>query len=173
MLYPAGLVNLAAVLAFVTLAARLSRRRSRLSAEESRMPEFWTAVAALLMLAWTAREADHLARALEGVPGAHGRTLEQVPRASLARVHVLAAAFTSGGWLAQAIVLLALGWVRDSSFLRWTGLALFGITVLKFLAYDLQTVDVFWRFLTAIVVGAALLAVSYAYQRRNRVAPGG
>lgn len=172
-LYPAGTVNLAAVLGLVVLAARLSRRRATLAGEERRMPEFWTVVAGVLTLAWTAREADHLARALEGIPGMYGRTLGDVDPAARARVHVLAAAFTSVGWLAQAIVLLVLGWVRDSSFLRWTGLVLFGLTVLKFLAYDLQTVDVFWRFLTAIVVGAALLAVSYAYQRRNRAASAG
>jgi len=28
---------------------------------------------------------------------------------------------------------------------------------------------VFWRFLTAVIVGAALLGVSYLYQRRARV----
>ena len=60
------------------------------------------------------------------------------------------------------------GWIRSSAFLRWMGLGLFGVTVLKFLIADLQTVDIFWRFLTALVVGAALLAVSYAYQRRTR-----
>ena len=84
------------------------------------------------------------------------------------QVGVLAAPFTSAGWLLQALVLLVLGWTRRSAFLRWAGLALTGITVLKFLVADLQTVDVFWRFLTAIVVGAALLGISYAYQRRAR-----
>ena len=62
--------------------------------------------------------------------------------------------------------------MRQSAFLRWSGLALTGITVLKFLLLDLQAVDVFWRFLTAIVVGVALLGVSYAYQRRSRAARG-
>jgi uncharacterized membrane protein len=56
--------------------------------------------------------------------------------------------------------------------MRWAGLGLAGITVLKFLVVDLQAVDVFWRFLTAIVVGAALLGISYAYQRRARSASG-
>ena len=78
------------------------------------------------------------------------------------------AAFTSAAWLVQALALLAFGWTRRSAFLRWAGLLLFGLTVLKFLLYDLQTVDVFWRFVTAIVVGVAMLAVSYAYQRRPR-----
>lgn len=66
------------------------------------------------------------------------------------------------------MTLLVVGWMRRSAFLRWSGLGLTGITVLKFLVADLQTVDVFWRFLTAIVVGAALLGISDAYQRRTR-----
>jgi uncharacterized membrane protein len=40
--------------------------------------------------------------------------------------------------------------------------------VLKLLVLDLQQVGAFWRFLAAIAVGAALLMVSYAYQRRIR-----
>ena len=47
-------------------------------------------------------------------------------------------------------------------------MALLGLTVLKLLFFDLQQVDVFWRFLLAIVLGAALLGVSYLYQRRER-----
>jgi len=44
----------------------------------------------------------------------------------------------------------------------------FLLTVLKFAFYDLASADVFWRFLTAIAAGAAMLAVSYAYQRQAR-----
>ncbi len=170
--YPAGLLNLACVVALAVVAERLSRRRPALAKEERRMPEVWTVGASMLMLAWTAREADHLARALEAVPGAFGRFPGGRDPVLMERVRTLAAAFTSAAWLAQAIVLLVLGWARDSSFLRWTGLVLFGLTVLKLVLYDLQTVDAFWRFLTAVIVGAALLAVSYAYQRRNRAAVG-
>ena len=44
--------------------------------------------------------------------------------------------------------------------------ALVGITLIKFALVDLRTVDVFWRFVTAIGVGVVLLAISYAYQAR-------
>ena len=47
-------------------------------------------------------------------------------------------------------------------------MGLVGITVLKFLIVDLATADPFWRFLTAILAGAAMLALSYVYQRRAR-----
>jgi uncharacterized membrane protein len=83
-------------------------------------------------------------------------------------VRTLGAALTSAAWLVEALVLLALGWTRSVAFLRWAGLALIGATVLKFAFYDLASADVFWRFLTAIAAGAAMLAVSYAYQRQAR-----
>jgi uncharacterized membrane protein len=79
----------------------------------------------------------------------------------------LAATLTSVGWMAQAIAAFAVGWVRRAPFVRWMALVLVGVTVLKFLLVDLAHADPFWRFLTAIVVGAAALGLSYAYQRRG------
>ncbi|MGH7730908.1 MAG: DUF2339 domain-containing protein, partial [Candidatus Eiseniibacteriota bacterium] len=170
-LYPAGIVTLGGIGLIAAMAAILATDRTRLGANERRMPEVWTTAASLLMLSWIGAEAGHLARSIEGIPG-YPRPHVPVSREAMTRVRVLAASFTSAGWLLQALVLLALGWARGSAFLRWAGLGLAGITVLKFLVVDLQMVDVFWRFLTAILVGAALLGVSYAYQRRARGARG-
>ena len=167
-LHPVGLLTFAGALGLAALAAGLAARRPTLAAVETRMPELWTVCAAALMLAWAAREADHVARAIVGVPEAFGGNQSLKAREQLDRIRMLSAALTSGAWLVQAIVVLAIGWARDSSFMRWSGLVLFGLTVAKFVFYDLQAVDVFWRFLTAIVVGAVLLAVSYVYQRRSR-----
>ena len=100
--------------------------------------------------------------------GRHGRGDGGGVRAGGAST--IGAVLCSGAWTVQAAILLALGWARSSAFLRWMGLSLFGLTVVKFLTVDLQQVEVFWRFLTAIVVGAVLLAVSYLYQRRRRAA---
>jgi len=167
-LHPTGLLALGSVALMAAMAVALARHRDRLGLNERRMPEALTLVASLLMLGWTAREADHLARTVSGIPGVWAPQAAGDGGGNGERVGVLAASFTSAGWLLQALALLALGWMRRSAFLRWAGLALTGITVLKFLVVDLQTVDVFWRFLTAIVVGAALLGISYAYQRRAR-----
>ena len=167
-LHPVGVITLVSIGLIAAIAVTLATARALLGANERRTPEVWTAAASLLMLAWIGLEASHLARSIEGIPGVWARHLPGESRQALMRVRVLAASFTSAGWLLQALLLLTLGWVRGSAFLRWAGLGLAGITVLKFLVVDLQTVDVFWRFLTAIVVGAALLGVSYAYQRRAR-----
>jgi uncharacterized membrane protein len=146
-------LRLLASLAVLALAAwHLARRRERLSNLDRSMPEVITACVNVLLIVWSVREADHAANAL----------------AAPAQVHTLAAGLSSGAWALQAAALFTLGWARQSPFLRWAGLMLFGLTVFKFLAVDLATVDAFWRFLVAIGVGVMLLAVSYVYQRRRR-----
>ena len=171
-LYPTGLLRLASIALMAAVATGLAGRREYLGHNERTIPEVVTLVASLLLLGWTAIEARHLARMVVGVPGVYAQRFPGVDPQALRHGVLLGASFTSAGWLAEALVLLALGWARQSAFLRWSGLALTGITVLKFLLLDLQAVDVFWRFLTAIVVGVALLGVSYAYQRRSRAARG-
>ena len=129
------------------------------------MPEIATAAANLILLLWWAREAGHLASVVTP-PGAGLGSRAVATR-------TLAAVFTSAAWTLQAVVLFALGWVRSSAFLRWSGLALFGLTVLKFLLVDLDRVDAFWRFVSALGIGAALLIVSFLYQRKARLSGGG
>ncbi len=154
-LHPTGVLTLLSILVVTGLTAWLRTVRRSLVEAEQRAPEVWSAAASVLWMTWTAREAGHLAVAVTG-------------GTDPALVATLAAAFTSAAWLLQSIVLMVVGWFRDSAFLRWAGLVLLGVTVLKFLILDLRTVDPFWRFFTAALVGGALLAISYAYQRRQR-----
>lgn len=164
------IVNTAAlVVAFGTTmlivgAELLWRRRAELAPWERRMPEIATAAANFVLLFWWAREAGHLASVVSAGAGFGSAA----PGA-----RTLAAVFTSAAWTLQAITLFTLGWVRGSAFLRWSGLALFGLTVLKFLLVDLDRVDAFWRFVSALGIGAALLVVSFLYQRKARRAGGG
>lgn len=138
----------------MALCDRLASRRAQLGPDERRIPEVWTVGIVLFWMAWTARQANLLA----AWTAADSRSES-----------ILSAALTSASWLVVATVLTVAGWVRKSAFLRWVGLALFGLTVLKILVVDLQRVDVFWRFLSAVLAGVALLAVSYAYQRKRRL----
>lgn len=162
-------VNTAAVIVaigttmLIVGAELLWRRRAELAPWERRMPEVGTAAANLVLLFWWAREAGHLATMVSAGAGFGSAAPD---------ARTLAAVFTSAAWTLQAIVLFALGWVRGSAFLRWSGLALFGLTVLKFLVVDLDRVDAFWRFVSALGIGAALLVVSFLYQRRARAATG-
>lgn len=168
LLYPAGWCLIAS-LALASLAAwRLCARRAELTRAEQFVPELCTVGLLCLLLPWSAREGGHVARTLLRVAGENAYRVAPAAPSVLERVRTLGAALTSAAWLVEALVLLALGWTRSVAFLRWAGLALIGATVLKFAFYDLASADVFWRFLTAIAAGAAMLAVSYAYQRQAR-----
>jgi uncharacterized membrane protein len=149
-----GLLSLMGILFATGTSVLLRNLRSRLPRVEWQAPEVCAAATSILWMTWTAREAGYAARALD-------------PGAALS-VANLSAALTSAAWLLQSVILMSLGWFRASAFLRWSGLVLLAITVLKFLFYDLRTVDLFWRFLTAALVGASLLAISYAYQRKRK-----
>ncbi|HYM80538.1 MAG TPA: DUF2339 domain-containing protein [Candidatus Limnocylindria bacterium] len=164
--YPNGVRNLIALIVLVSAATMLARARPGLPAGEQLLSRAWTLVVNLLCMVWATGEARHLAHAFEGSDGRWAGP----PRArdQILRVRMLASALTSAAWTVQAGVLLAIGWKLGSAYARWLALGLLGVTVLKFTLFDLAQVDVFWRFLTAIVVGAALLGVSYLYQRRAR-----
>lgn len=165
-LYPDGLRNLASLAALISIAILAGRRSAALAEPERLLGRLWTAGVNLLVLAWSALESGHVARALHGTGGRWTQPPSITDLPSGQQLMMLAAVMTSITWLVQAVMLMALGWRQANAFLRWLGLGLFGFTVAKFLFFDLAAVDVFWRFLIAIMAGAALLGVSYFYQRR-------
>ena len=69
-------------------------------------------------------------------------------------------------WTAYASGLLFLGIQNKSAILRWQSLLLFGLVVGKVFLYDLSFLERAYRILSFFVLGAALLAVSFLYQRR-------
>jgi uncharacterized membrane protein len=69
-------------------------------------------------------------------------------------------------WTLYASLLVALGVRMKSAFLRWQGLALFGLTTLKVFFVDLSDLSGFYRILSAIALGIVLLIVSFVYQRK-------
>jgi uncharacterized membrane protein len=69
-------------------------------------------------------------------------------------------------WTLYASLLVAFGVRMKSAFLRWQGLALFGLTTLKVFFVDLSDLSGFYRILSAIALGIVLLIVSFVYQRK-------
>jgi uncharacterized membrane protein len=69
-------------------------------------------------------------------------------------------------WTAYAALLLLLGIRRQWPLLRWQALILLGIVVFKVFFYDLSFLDRVYRILSFFILGSALLAVSFFYQRR-------
>ena len=158
-LEPSGVRQVVTLAVLVVLAARLGRARDHLGDAEAALARGWTIGVNVLLLAWSAVECGHAAGWIATFrAGASG----PVARATLASV------LTSVAWLVQATVLLAVGWRGAAGFRRWLGLALLGIVTLKFIAFDLARVELFWRFAVALAAGVAMLVISYLYQRRAR-----
>ena len=68
-------------------------------------------------------------------------------------------------WTAYAAGLFLYGLRRRLGLLRWEALALFGCTILKVFSTDLSSVQLEWRVLSFIVLGAVLFGISAMYTR--------
>ncbi|HEY0797593.1 MAG TPA: DUF2339 domain-containing protein [Candidatus Baltobacteraceae bacterium] len=68
-------------------------------------------------------------------------------------------------WSLYAIALCAYGLRAHDTVARWFGLTLFGCTLIKVFAVDLASIDLVYRTVSFMVLGAALVGVSIAYQR--------
>lgn len=71
----------------------------------------------------------------------------------------------SGFLMLYGAGLLAVGFWRRSSFLRWQGLGLLVFTIFKTFLYDMRDLSQGYRVASFLALGALLMAVSYAYQR--------
>jgi uncharacterized membrane protein len=69
-------------------------------------------------------------------------------------------------WTCYAALLLILGTQRQSAVVRWQALFLLGIVVAKVFLYDLSFLARAYRILSFFILGSALLAVSFFYQRK-------
>jgi uncharacterized membrane protein len=69
-------------------------------------------------------------------------------------------------WAIFAAILVGFGLRKRDSFMRWEGLGLIILTAGKVLLLDLSFLDLGYRVISAVLVGVALIGVSYVYQRR-------
>ena len=70
-------------------------------------------------------------------------------------------------WLVYAIALMIPGAVRKSALLRWQGLALLGVTIIKVFFFDLSFLTRFYRIISFFVLGLVLMLVAFYYQRQS------
>src|SRR3990167_7298930 len=66
-------------------------------------------------------------------------------------------------WTLYAILLITLGIMKRSAYLRWTALILFGITIGKVFLVDLTVLSPPLRIMSFMVLGVILLLASYLY----------
>ena len=76
----------------------------------------------------------------------------------------------SGRWLTvawglQGVALLVAGFALSTRRVRLTGLALLGVCIAKLFVYDAAELEIVFRIFSFIILGALLLAVSFAYGR--------
>ena len=71
----------------------------------------------------------------------------------------------SAFFMLYGAILLVLGFVRRSAFLRWQALILLAFSIGKVFTIDVSQLSQGYRILSFLGLGALLLAVSFAYQR--------
>jgi uncharacterized membrane protein len=72
---------------------------------------------------------------------------------------------TSIAWAIYALVLLAIGMVRQTSGLRWVSLAFLVLTIGKVFLYDLGQLKDLYRVMSLVGLAVSLILVSLGYQR--------
>ncbi len=141
---------LSAVAAWILIALAVKRDDAG-EDERALQPVAW-GLANLLALGWVSLEA-----------------MDVSPRLGPAAWSAAAAQFgLSAGWLLYAGAALAWGFARSQREVRWGGMALLLLTVAKVYLFDLSFLALGYRVLSFMVLAAMLLAVSYAYQRKER-----
>jgi uncharacterized membrane protein len=69
-------------------------------------------------------------------------------------------------WLVYALALLGIGTWRKSAVIRWQGLTLLGVVIVKVFVFDLSFLEKFYRIVSFSLLGLALLLISFYYQRQ-------
>jgi len=68
-------------------------------------------------------------------------------------------------WAMFALVLLVIGIAKRARALRYAGLGLLGVTILKLFFHDLASLDQLYRIGAFVAVAAIAMLASFAYQR--------
>jgi hypothetical protein len=74
----------------------------------------------------------------------------------------------TGLWAFYAVVLLVIGIVKRSRFVRVVGLVLFVIPIIKVFAYDVFALEQVYRIIAFVGLGVLLITSGYLYQRYSK-----
>jgi uncharacterized membrane protein len=69
-------------------------------------------------------------------------------------------------WLVWALGLLGAGFWKKSQAIRWQALVLLGAVIAKVFLFDLSFLEKFYRIVSFLLLGLALLLISFYYQRQ-------
>jgi uncharacterized membrane protein len=69
-------------------------------------------------------------------------------------------------WLVWALGLLGAGLWKKSETIRWQALVLLGVVIVKVFLFDLSFLEKFYRIVSFLLLGLALMLISFYYQRQ-------
>jgi uncharacterized membrane protein len=69
-------------------------------------------------------------------------------------------------WLVWALGLLGAGFWKKSQAIRWQALVLLGVVIVKVFLFDLSFLEKFYRIVSFLLLGLALMLTSFYYQRQ-------
>jgi uncharacterized membrane protein len=122
------------------------------------------ALNALALIALTLEAADYYSRQMIVYrPTFNGRTPAYAT--DLRRIEIERDFTYSALWMAYGAMLMIVGFLRRSAFVRWQALLLIAATIVKVFVYDVSQLDKGYRIVSFIVLGVLLLAISFVYQR--------
>ena len=122
------------------------------------------ALNALALIALTREVADYFSRQIAAVrPEFIGRP--NIDFIDLHRNDIERDFTFSALWMAYGAMLMVVGFVRRSAFVRWQALVLIAFTIGKVFVYDVSQLDRGYRIVSFMVLGVLLLAISFVYQR--------
>jgi len=122
------------------------------------------ALNALALIALSYEVRDYYSRQMTAVQP--GRVRWTPAYASNWRLIQIERDFTySALWMAYGAMLMVVGFLRRSAFVRWQALLLIAVTIVKVFVYDVSQLDRGYRIVSFIVLGVLLLAISFVYQR--------
>ncbi len=118
----------------------------------------------LALIALSREVADYYARQMTVVRPAFNRGIPSYAT-DLHRIGIERDFTYSALWMAYGSMLMAIGFLRRSAFVRWQALLLIAATIVKVFVYDVSQLDRGYRIVSFIVLGVLLLAISFVYQR--------
>jgi uncharacterized membrane protein len=146
-----ALLGLAVFAAVIAIALRLSRQQPA--------DDYWRTCAALSTIAF------NLIAVLTGVREITAVWNSNLAANAAADTGLRQALAISAFLMLYGAALLAVGFWKRSSFLRWQALALLVFTILKTFLYDMRNLSQGYRVASLLGLGALLMAISFAYQK--------
>jgi len=122
----------------------------------------------LALIALTREVADYFSRQMITVRPPYRQYSPQQWRLAYTDVHRvdIERDFTySALWMAYGAMLMIIGFLRRSAFVRWQALILIAATIAKVFVYDVSELDREYRIISFMILGVLLLAISFVYQR--------